>query len=512
MYEKKYSLIKRNKKLFEQILMQVKDKRLSSDLRLELAEFALRIATFCPTGYFYSNILEKFFVDIAQSVDIDNYDIKYQKGSCLHVMTLAYLHGGHTRVVERWLDLLDKTSKQSVVLLSQENNPIPETLIQNTKKRNGDFIVFEDNLSHIEKALKLRRLAMEYDYVVLHTHMEDPIASIAFGTEKFTRPVIFFNHADHLFWIGKTISDVVLNFRDNKSITKEYRHIKDAKKCTIPISANNVYPTKQDARMEVGIKNDEKIILISASDFKFNAICGDSIADVLDEILTRNNNLKIIILGASENKIEFKEIKQKYPNNLILKQVVPFDEYKTYLATADLVIDSYPCGGGTVLIDSINANVPYLCYQGLIGQTDVIVESRGLCISKQDLIEKTIRIFEDIEFRNNVLQNEKDILEKYSNKETWVKNLENIIIELPKTHTLRPIENTKAPCFINDYSVAINEMQNYNEEKYRAFNKVFEIPFLFTFIKFKNKARTKKFIIFKLFNIPIIQYKKTRRK
>lgn len=513
MYEKKYYLIKRNKNIFERILKQVKDKHLSFDLRLELAELAAKMATYYPTGYFYSNILEKFFTEIAQDIDIDNYNISYQKNSCLHVITQAYNTGGHTRVVERWLDLFDKTTKQSVVLLAQKNNPIPATLIQNTEMRRGDFIVFEDNLSIIEKALKLRELAMEYDYIVLHTHMEDPIATIAFGTNKFTRPILFFNHADHLFWLGKTISDVVLNFRNNKSITKEYRHIYDAKLCTIPISANNSYLSKNDARKKLNIQKDDNIILLSASEHKFNAICNDSIADVLETILINNKKIKIILLGVSEEKIEFRSLKQMFPNNLILKPLVPFDEYKIFVASADLIIDSYPVGGGTALIDATNANVPYLFYQGLVGQTDVVVESKGLCISKQDLINKTLKIFEDEDFKNEILQNEKLMLEKYSNQKIWVKNLENIIDALPKSHSIRPIENKKAPCFINDYSVAVNVLLNVNDESFKHVPfKSFEIPYVFSFYKFKNKARTKKYILIKLLNIPIFKYRKKIKK
>ena len=121
MYEKEYKKILKNKKYFEHILDLVNSNKISDDIKLQIAKYACKFATLCPTGYFYSNTLEKYFVDIAQNIHLD-LSKDYLKDSCLHVMTTAYTSGGHTRVVERWLKLFDRTSKQSVVLINQEKN------------------------------------------------------------------------------------------------------------------------------------------------------------------------------------------------------------------------------------------------------------------------------------------------------------------------------------------------------------------------------------------------------
>ena len=56
--------------------------------------------------------------------------------------------------------------------------------------------------------------------------MDDPTAVVAFGIEKFERPVIFYNHSAHLFWIGKSIADIVLDVVKDNEITKKQRNIK----------------------------------------------------------------------------------------------------------------------------------------------------------------------------------------------------------------------------------------------------------------------------------------------
>ena len=66
MYEKEYKKILKNKKYFEHILDLVNSNKISDDIKLQIAKYACKFATLCPTGYFYSNTLEKYFVDIAQ--------------------------------------------------------------------------------------------------------------------------------------------------------------------------------------------------------------------------------------------------------------------------------------------------------------------------------------------------------------------------------------------------------------------------------------------------------------
>lgn len=62
---------------------------------------------------------------------------------------------------------------------------------------------------------------MGYEYIILHTHMEDAIAVVAFGTEDFMHPILFYNHTSYLFWIGKSITDLLLDLFKSDKITKK---------------------------------------------------------------------------------------------------------------------------------------------------------------------------------------------------------------------------------------------------------------------------------------------------
>ncbi len=461
-YKKFYKYIKNNKEYIENLFPYIYDNTLSIDKKIKLAEYLLKVLTYSQTGYFYSNILENFFIDIAKQNDIEKYDIPFLPKTVLHVMTQCFSNGGHTRVVERWIENTKDKYVNSVILLNQNDIQIPELLQNNIKLSNGKLINIQSNLQLVEKALKLREIAMGYEYIVLHTHMDDPIATIAFGTEKFTRPVLLFNHADHMFWIGKTISDVILDIRTIKSISAKYRNIYDSKLCPIPCDySENIFIEKNEARKLLNIASDEQIILTSGSNFKFIPIGNDDIFDVYKEILSLNQNVKLIVLGKNEY---WDKALKKFKNRIKLKEEVSYQEYLKYVSAADLVIDSYPMNGETTLIDAMRLKVPFLSLDVICsGQNDYVIKSLGYCHNKRELVEKTLKYLGNKNYTNELLQNELDLFnEKYS-KENWIANIEKIYSETPKKHTLREISKDKAPCFIDDYSVILERLYRGND-------------------------------------------------
>lgn len=273
LYDKFYKKIQKYQKNFEYMLDTI-DKTNSIELKLKLGEVALKYAVNSNTGYFTSSKLETLYTDYAKTIDIPDYNIEYKPNSFLHVLTMGYKTGGHTRVVERWIKNAPLNEFHNVVILNKTDKF--EVLEKNTKDKNGECFYFSNELSLKEKALKLRELAMHFEFIILHTHMEDPIATVAFGTEKFTRPVIFYNHADHLFWIGKSISDLTLDLIENAEITKERRNIDKTFYMGIPtdIHIKETTKSKDEYRKELGLPLNKRIIMSSGIINKFNPIGG----------------------------------------------------------------------------------------------------------------------------------------------------------------------------------------------------------------------------------------------
>lgn len=459
----KYKIIEKNKKIFEWFFNKVEK---ITDLRkqVEFGQKAANILTYKNVGYYYSTKLEKIFTDIAKSHDLDNYNIEYKKGTFLHVMTMCCKVGGHTRVVERWIGQSPSEQEHSVVLLQQDDVAIPGLLQENIKEKNGELIVFEKGMDFIKKALKLRELALHYEYIVLHVHMDDPTALIAFGTEKFTRPVIFFNHADHLFWLGKSISDIVADIKGQISITQARRGIDKNFVLGVPVENKTVKKIdKNRARKKLAIPVDKKIILSVGSEFKFTPLNNKSIVDILHKKLLSNENVLLYLIGPSVENKYWKNVQKKYGEKIkILGEVDYENEYFEYINSADLILDSWPVGGGAVMQDAINCDKPVLSLETPLGQLDYLSKSNCYCKTEQEFLDKIQKVLDDKEFADEIINEVKNNLAEESSPEIFREKLKKLFEATPKSHSVKDLSQEVEPQIIDEKTLILNLMYNKN--------------------------------------------------
>ena len=157
-------------------------------------------------GHFSCSALENYYGKIGSMNPVPLAEALPE--TCLIVFTLSYFTGGHTRVAERWIET-DTHHRYSVAFTAPQNGlEIPERL-KNAVAQSGGELLFVNGENALETGLNLRRIASKFESVVLFTHMGDPTAIIAFASSDFKRPVGFYNHADHRFWLGVSISDII---------------------------------------------------------------------------------------------------------------------------------------------------------------------------------------------------------------------------------------------------------------------------------------------------------------
>ncbi len=414
----------------------------------------LRFLTYKPIGAFYSPRLEPYFLDVAKIIDIDKYHENYQKNTFLHVMTEAYEAGGHTRVVERWIGTQSESCSHSVVFTGNYLSEF-KILKQNVKKTKGKMGYLTRDANLLDKALELREIALNYEYIVLHTHMEDPVATLAFGTEKFKRPVILFNHGDHMFWIGKSIADAIFEFRKIKNISAEKRLISNTFKCPIPVSNEHIELNKHSSREKLGFSQEEKILVTSGAPNKFSPAIDTDFFDVIEEVL-ENHEVKLYVIGVEYEDENWARLAKYFEKKLFLIGTIDFkDGFLDYVCAADLVLDSHPMGGCTALIDAISCKTPYVSLDSQIGQADFVVESEGFCATKEDFVKKIKAVLESEVFTKKLYENEVFYFEKDHSPENWLKNLEEILAQVPKIHKVKDISKEEAPCFIDEYTLTL---------------------------------------------------------
>ncbi|MBO7644943.1 MAG: hypothetical protein J6S57_01400 [Alphaproteobacteria bacterium] len=419
--------------------------------RCVLAKQAADFAVMHTTDIFSSPIVEEPFITLAQKIKIP-LSKKYTPKTTLHVMTESYTSGGHTRCVERWAQQMTKY-KHSCVILRQHAD-IPKQLGQIMRDSGGELIVFNPNETIVHSAMRVRELASKYELIVLHIHMNDPISLVAFGTTEFTRPVIFFNHADHAFWVGVSISDWVADLNYNRNqLTLKSRGTNRASVLGIPADNTKLLKiSKTDARKKLGLPLDKKIIFSSGQPTKYDPLGHPDFSDLIQDVIKQDKNILFYIAGANKNAIFWPKMLRKYPNNLFLTGRLDYaTEYPMYLAASDLVIDSFPVGGETAVIDAVKAGKPVLTSNHLF-QEDFLTESIGSCHDYTELLEKTHKISNDRAFAKKVYQ---DIYSRFidaTDTKKWTDRCNKIISKLPKQHKVYKVKSCAPTKDITVYS------------------------------------------------------------
>ncbi|MBQ9573238.1 MAG: hypothetical protein IJR22_07610 [Acidaminococcaceae bacterium] len=455
-YRDHYWKLEIYKQNFERMLNWLQSEK-DPDSKLEIALCAANYFVYHITGYFTSSVLEEFFVKCAKSIKTDLTGINYENNSILHILTEGYKTGGHTRVVERWIENAPSFQKHSVVL-TRPNKDQLITLEMNVKEKNGDFIPFDNKLSLQEKAEKLRRLAMKYEYVILHIHMEDPIAIMAFGSEDFTRPVLFYNHASHMPWLGKSIADLVLEIQQDYELTKDVRGITNTFFLGVP-SKEIAFSIsdKQEERIKLGMPVDKKIIVSCGSKDKFRTILDKGFIDYVKDIIDKDTYCYVI--GVNPSSSEWAKAKHETNNHILPLKHIDFDKgFLSYLRAADLYLDSFPVGGGTAVMDAVSVGTPALSLQSVGRQFDYLITTSAFCKSGEEFVKKAIKVLDDKNYANAIFEELKNSLIKYQSIEAWNKRIKELFEIAPKHHTVKNLSIVKdysEPC---DLAVLFNVM------------------------------------------------------
>lgn len=419
----------KNKKIFDGLIGLIKKEK-DENQQINLCKLAANVAVYSYSGQFSSNELESFILRYTEKINADIANIEYKPKTFLHVMTSCASDGGHTRVVLNWI----KNSSEyehSVLLLNQEDKPVPDWLKNSVKEEN--FIVF-NNPDAIENAIKLRKIAAEYEYIVLHVHMYDFTPILAFGTKDFERPVIFFNHADHIFSVGISIADIFADLSSlGQKLTLEKRGAKLSSVLPVPLDINELKKRdKIESRKELKLPLDKKIIMSVGTSFKYHPFGKFNFIETSLKILKQNKDAIFIVIGPDKNEKKWLEAYNKSQGRLNAIGIIPKEKLNLYLNSADLYIESFPMGSATALLEVGILGVPVISLDTGLNHFDVVVKNVQVK-SVEDLIERA----NDVLKENNHLENDfaKDIVEAHC-MPGWGKYLKELIENTPRKHAV----------------------------------------------------------------------------
>lgn len=290
-----------------------------------------------------------------------NIDINSEKHTnFLHVLTKAYDTGGHTRIVERFIN--SDSLQDSAVLVTQ--NAGPHSFKKLSLAKNGYTQIDEQGDSHTKIQAILAVLAhCQTAILYIHPHDIETIIAVGIAKKYFSIDVLMYNHADHVFSYGYGVADRVLEISHFGWSLREQRQ-SDKKSVFVGI------PIKLPEQAATAVaRTDNAYLTAAGSAYKFKPAQGYSFPDFLSA-LTKKIDLPFILIGPKPwinwwwwpallpKKLNTRRKIQFHPQ-------MPHEQYLHYLRHTTAFIDSFPMTGGTAFPEILSMGVP--CFGVLTG-------------------------------------------------------------------------------------------------------------------------------------------------
>ena len=373
------SRIARNRARFDELVGRAEEQLARGRLEAAAvyAQVAAALAWHSPTGLFASPRLESCLLGIAREsmTPLDPVARGTEIRTVQHVLTTAYRVGGHTRLAWRWIER-DDGRVHSVAVTRQAHEPMPYSMLEAVRARGGRIQrVDRAAPGIIGRAAALQAIAAQADLVVLHAHPFDVVPSIALaGLDRSGArpPTILLNHADHLFWIGLSISDLVLHLRASGARLSSARRGLSSDRSGIlpvPLSRTPQAVRSEDARRALGYSGAEVLAVSIASGYKFGSTDGDSLLRVLEQAVERCPDLRVLAVGPGDRAEWQAAAKQTAGRIMSLGNQ---DDLAAIYGSADIYLDSYPFSSLTSMLEAGQRRIPLLAYSDAGPDADVL--------------------------------------------------------------------------------------------------------------------------------------------
>jgi hypothetical protein len=291
----------------------------------------------------------------------------------LHIASELYDTGGHTRVLWRWIER--EPGSIHTVVASCQVAPVPDGLIDATRRRGGDFIRLDPEAPMIERAAELRRLAAESDVVVVHQHPQDPLPTLALAAAPERPPAVMFNHADHVLWVGASISDVLLSLRSlaaqlNRGIPAERHLVRpfpvsggdgNGRDPALPISPDERNAARSSVLGQQGWPEETVLLVTVGSPYKYEGPAGSSLRDLVEPLLDEFPDARLIAVGPADGGA-WAELRERTGGRVAA--VGPQPDTLPFLAAGDVYLDSRPQAGQSATAEAAACGLPALSYGG----------------------------------------------------------------------------------------------------------------------------------------------------
>ena len=347
-------------------LVALSERRLQDGRRERAAVDAMTAATFAwcnPTGVFASARLERVLARLG-TTGLPPAPVRPSSSAAddrprvLHVASQLYDTGGHTQMLANWLRL-DAARRHHLCVTGQQGRAVPRKITDALGGPDDLSLLDEPFRGLVDRAASLRTLAAGFDHVLLHVHPNDVVACIAFAHRPAGGPeVLLVNHADHVFWLGSTVADRIVNLRHSgAALNVERRGIAEGRNALLvrPLHLGARERTREEARAVLGIDPEHVVVASAADTYKYGAPEGESLLDVLLPVLRASPTTRLHVAGPAPDG-DWAVLADEG----LGKAWGVLPEVRTLMEAADVYVDSYPFSSLTSMLEAAALDVPVL--------------------------------------------------------------------------------------------------------------------------------------------------------
>ncbi|CAM3457715.1 group 1 glycosyl transferase [Rouxiella silvae] len=317
---------------------------------LQAAEMYGSLLHTVDIGQYDDPALEQALIDAAEAA-LPSLAPVADKRDCLHIISEAYIIGGHTRLMEKLAGM--HTEKPDLLITRSADEKA-------LARCNSVFsTVYEiKSVELLEKIAEIRAHCALYKRVVLHIHSNDITTVVACGLVKKIQPlrVYFVNHADHAFTFGSAIADYYFQLSSYGARLDSLKTLA-GETSFLGIPVTDVRPATSAS---VDLSSPELLVdsklnfFSSGSAIKFKPFQGADIRPLVRRILDTWPKATFTLVGITPlTNFWWWPLKIRYGSRLKILRFLPYDKFIGLSREADFYVDSYPFPGGTAFAEQI---------------------------------------------------------------------------------------------------------------------------------------------------------------
>lgn len=255
-------------------------------------------------------------------------------------------------------------------LLELEYHVIYVTCSSNIKKNNAIMQKMKDGdlcivagATYIDKMHSLAEIVNRANAqkVFIYTNPDDVVAMGVFSLYNGYLERILVNLTDHAFWLGKSVSDIVINFREfGYKVCLEKRGFRKEQLAYLPY-----YPHELQEKFEGFQFEDNSRKLIFSGGALYKTFSKDNkYYSMVEEVLRQNEDVNFLYLGNGDTR-KIKKLIRQFPGRAIYE--TERTDFFEIMKRSTFYLSTYPYNGGLMTQYALLAKrIPVtLCRKGI---------------------------------------------------------------------------------------------------------------------------------------------------